>query len=79
MGLEPTTAWWRENRRRRERLRDKESGGERRRTLAQVAEPLIAAKRAAGRKPSTMEAYSYWLRIHIVDFFGPLAVGEISR
>jgi integrase len=60
------------------------SGGERaaeeqRRTLAQVGEALIAAKRAAGRKPSTIEAYSYWLRIHIVDFFGPTPVGEITR
>ncbi|HEY1522778.1 MAG TPA: hypothetical protein VGF70_07170 [Solirubrobacteraceae bacterium] len=35
---------------------------ERRRTLAQVGQALIAAKRAAGRKPSTIEAYSYWLR-----------------
>jgi integrase len=52
---------------------------ERRRTLAQVGEALIAAKRAAGRKPSTIEAYSYWLRIHIVDFFGPTPVGEITR
>jgi site-specific recombinase XerD len=52
---------------------------EQRRTLAQVGEALIAAKRAAGRKPSTLEAYSYWLRIHIVDFFGPRPVGEITR
>ncbi len=43
---------------------------ERRPPLLQVGEALIAAKRAAGRKPSTIEAYSYWLRIHIVDFFG---------
>ena len=52
---------------------------ERRRPLAQVGEALIAAKRAAGRKPSTIEAYSYWLRIHIVDFFGPMPVGQIAR
>jgi hypothetical protein len=38
-----------------------------RHTLAQVGEALIAAKRSAGRKPSTLEAYSYWLRIDIVD------------
>src|SRR5207302_157172 len=57
----------------------KRTAEERRRTLAQVGEALIAAKRAAGRKPSTIEAYSYWLRIHIVDFFGPVAVGEIAR
>jgi len=57
----------------------KRTAEERRRTLAQVGETLIAAKRAAGRKPSTIEAYSYWLRIHIVDFFGPVAVGEIAR
>ena len=52
---------------------------ERRRPLAQVGEALITAKRAAGRKPSTIEAYSYWLRIYIVDFFGPTPVGEITR
>ena len=57
----------------------KRTADERRRTLAQVGEALIAAKRAAGRKPSTIEAYSYWLRIHIVDFFGPVPVGEITR
>jgi hypothetical protein len=52
---------------------------ERRRSLDQVGEALIAAKRAAGRKPSTIEAYSYWLRIHIVDYFGATPVGEITR
>jgi len=57
----------------------KRAAEERRRPLAQVGEALIAAKRAAGRKPSTIEAYSYWLRIHIVDFFGPTPVGEITR
>ena len=57
----------------------KRAAEERRRTLAQVGEALIAAKRAAGRKRSTIEAYSYWLRIHIVDYFGPTPVGEITR
>jgi integrase len=57
----------------------KRAAEEQHRTLAQVGEALIVAKRAAGRKPSTIEAYSYWLRIHIVDFFGPTAVGEITR
>ncbi len=57
----------------------KHAAEERRRPLAQVGEALIAAKRAAGRKPSTIEAYSYWLRIHIIDFFGPTPVGEITR
>jgi len=57
----------------------KRAADERRRTLAQVGDALIVAKRAAGRKPSTIEAYSYWLRIHIVDFFGPTPVGEIRR
>lgn len=52
---------------------------EQRRTFAQVGEALIAAKRAAGRKPSTIEAYSYWLRIHIVDHFGPMSVGDVTR
>ncbi|MGH2914799.1 MAG: hypothetical protein ACRDMX_07415 [Solirubrobacteraceae bacterium] len=37
----------------------KRAAEERRRPLAQVGEALIAAKRAAGRKPSTIEAYSY--------------------
>ncbi len=57
----------------------KRAAEERRRPLAQVGDALTAAKRAAGRKPSTIEAYSYWLRIHIVDFFGPTPVGEITR
>ena len=57
----------------------KRAAEEQHRTLAQVGEARIVAKRAAGRKPSTIEAYSYWLRIHIVDFFGPTAVGEITR
>jgi integrase len=57
----------------------KRAAEEQRRPLAVVGEALIAAKRAAGRKPSTIEAYSYWLRIHIVDHFGPMPVGEITR
>jgi integrase len=57
----------------------KRAAEERRRPLAQVGDALIAAKRAAGRKPSTIEAYSYWLRIHIIDFFGPMPVGTITR
>ena len=52
---------------------------EQRRPLASVGEALIAAKRAAGRKPSTIEAYSYWLRVHIIDYFGPTPVSEITR
>jgi len=52
---------------------------EQRRPLALVGEALMAAKRAAGRKPSTIEAYSYWLRIHIVDYFGSMPVSEITR
>jgi integrase len=52
---------------------------EQRRPLAQVGEALIVAKRSAGRKPSTIEAYSYWLRIHIVDYFGPTPVSQITR
>ena len=50
-----------------------------RKTLAELCQAIIAAKRAAGRKPSTIEAYSYWLRIHIVDFFGPTPVDDITR
>jgi hypothetical protein len=51
---------------------------EQRRPLAVVGEALIAAKRSAGRKPSTLEAYSYWLRIHIIDFFGAMPVADIT-
>lgn len=50
-----------------------------RHSAAQVGEALIDAKRAAGRKPSTIESYSHWLRIHIIDFFGPMPVAEITR
>ncbi len=57
----------------------KRAAEEKRRPLARVGESLIAAKRAAGRKPSTIEGYSYWLRIHIIDFFGPKPVGDITR
>jgi integrase len=57
----------------------KRAAEEQRRALAQIGEALIAAKRAAGRKPSTIEAYSYWLRIHIIDYFDPMPVGEITR
>ena len=57
----------------------KRAAEEQRKPLAVVGEALIAAKRAAGRKASTIEAYSYWLRIHIIDFFGPTPVGEITR
>ena len=58
---------------------DKRAAEEQGRTLAEVGKAVIAAKRAAGRKPSTIEAYSYWLRIHIIDFFGPMPVGDIGR
>jgi integrase len=57
----------------------KQAAEEQRRPLAVVGEALIATKHAAGRKPSTIEAYSYWLRIHIIDFFGSKPVGEITR
>jgi integrase len=62
-----------------EREAEKRLAEEQRRTLGQVGEALIAAKRDAGRKRSTIEAYSYWLRIHIVDYFGPMSVSEITR
>ena len=35
--------------------------------------------RRRGPTRSTIEAYSYWLRIHIVDYFGPMPVGDIAR
>ncbi len=54
----------------------KRAAEERHRTLAQVGDAVIVAKRAAGRKPSTIEAYSYWLRIHIIDYFGPIPLGR---
>jgi integrase len=57
----------------------KRAAEEQGRTLAEVGKAVIAAKRAAGRKPSTIEAYSYWLRIHIIDFSGPMPVGAIGR
>jgi integrase len=50
-----------------------------RRTLAEVGEALIVSKRAEGRKPATIEAYEYWLRVHIVPFFGPQDVNKIDR
>ena len=50
-----------------------------RRTVAEVGESLIRAKRAAGRKPSTLEGYEYWLRVHLVPFFGTTDVNKIDR
>ena len=48
-----------------------------RRTIAEVGEALIAAKKAAGRKRTTIEGYDYWLRIHIVPCFGAQDVAKI--
>jgi integrase len=50
-----------------------------RRTLAEVGAELIRAKRVAGRKPATLESYDYWLRIHVVPFFGHQDVAKINR
>jgi integrase len=50
-----------------------------RRTLAEVGAELIRAKRAAGRKPATIEAYDSGLRMHIVPFFGVQDVDKINR
>jgi Phage integrase, N-terminal SAM-like domain len=57
----------------------KRAAADQRRPFAQVGEAVIATKRSAGRKPSTIEAYSYWLRIHIIDLFGLMPVGDINR
>jgi hypothetical protein len=51
---------------------------EQRRPLAVVGEALIEARRAVGRKPSTIEASSCWLRIQTIDHFGTRPVGEIT-
>ncbi len=47
------------------KLREQTSASPRRvnrRTFAEVGAEMIRAKRAAGRKPSTIESYDYWLR-----------------
>ena len=50
-----------------------------RRTVAEVGEELIRAKRAAGRKATTIEGYDYWLRVHIAPSFGARDVAKITR
>jgi integrase len=50
-----------------------------RKTLADVGEAIIRAKKDTGKKPSTIEAYDYMLRVHLVPFFGATAVDKIDR
>jgi integrase len=50
-----------------------------RRTLAEVGRELIRQKERQGRKRATIEQYDYWLRIHIVPFFGAQGVHKIDR
>jgi integrase len=48
-------------------------------TLADAGEALIAARRAAGRKRSTLEGYESILAQHVVRFFGGRTVDRIRR
>lgn len=48
-------------------------------TVAEAGEALIAARRAAGRKRSTVEGYESILAQHIVPFFGARLVDKIRR
>jgi len=48
-------------------------------TLAQAGEALIAARRSAGRKRSTVEGYESIFARHVVPFFGARQVDRIGR
>jgi integrase len=48
-------------------------------TVAEAGEALIAARRSAGRKRSTIEGYESILGQHVVSFFGSRAVDRIRR
>jgi len=48
-------------------------------TLAQAGEALIATRRSAGRKRSTVEGYESIFARHVVPFFGARPVDRISR
>lgn len=50
-----------------------------RRTVDDVGRDLIRAKRAAGRKRSTLDGYDHALRIHLVPFFGVTPIHKIDR
>jgi integrase len=54
-------------------------GRAQRRTVAEVGDAFIRAKRAAGRKAATIESLDSCLRIHIVPFFGVQPVDKINR
>lgn len=51
----------------------------RRVTVAEAGEALIASRRSAGRKRSTVEGYESILARHIVAFFGSRTVDRIER
>jgi integrase len=48
-------------------------------TIAEAGEALIAARRSAGRKRSTVEGYESILAQHIIPFFGARPVDRIRR
>jgi integrase len=50
-----------------------------RRTLTEVGEAFLAAKRSAGRKPSTLESIESILRIHITPWCRSLATTDINK
>jgi hypothetical protein len=47
-------------------------------TLDQAGQRLIERLRGAGRKPATLEGYESVLRIHLVPFFGDVALDSIT-
>lgn len=50
-----------------------------RKTLAEVGRELIREKERQGRKRATLEGYDYWLRVHLIPFFGVQGVHKIDR
>ena len=50
-----------------------------RHTITDVGASMMRAKRAAGRKPTTIETYSYWQRVHFQPFFRNKPVDRITR
>jgi integrase len=54
-------------------------GRDERRRLVDVCDLLAARKAALGRKPSTVEAYRSWNRVHFDPFFGAATVDRIDR
>jgi integrase len=50
-----------------------------RRTVVEVGEAMIQAKRLAGRKTSTVESIDSILRIHIKPYFGTALIAKVNR